>query len=1293
MSAGTPIKLPHSFELYIPTRCRCRKELPTAARENVLAEATQKMVDWFTGATVRSERLQGVWRSESGELVEERIDVICSFATAANYKDYREDFVAYAAELANRLTQESVLCRVDNKPLIYPSTQNPEPHRCAFGSRSNKLPTPRPPDEVARGKVLQALLQRIEGLDDARDLFCYVLHYGYENEILPIRAWPQNVKQCLAADSAPQIIANHKGFKIIYLKLAEERLRKAHERQVVQRIIKDMPDLRGLVVVSDITQKQWNLINVKFAADRKRQNGVLLRRMRVGPGQPVRTAVERLLDVDVDKLGDDATAAQVQDAHDRAFDVETVTKQFFNDVANWYFWALKHSKFPKDAPKEDDGHDHISLIRLITRLIFCWFLREKGLMPDELFDRRKLQDILKGFAPDKTSNNESVYYRAILQNLFFATLNTEMDKRAWVRDDQNFMAHSLYRFKDCFQKPGTAMDLFRSIPFLNGGLFECLDKDLGEEAKPRYMRIDGFSRRSDSQPTVPDFLFFGPEREVDLSKDYGDKKFKSVTVRGLIDTLRQYNFTIEENTPIEQEVALDPELCGKVFENLLAAYNPETGATARKQTGSFYTPREIVNYMVDEALIASLKTKLETALPSAKDTEKRLRHLLAYNDEPHQFTPQEVDVLIAAIDGLKSLDPAVGSGAFPMGILHKLVFILAQLDPRNEKWKERQIARVRGAMTAAERIEDATVRERAVRELEQQITGINEAFEHNELDYGRKLYLIENCIYGVDIQPIAVQIAKMRFFISLIVDQKIDDKQTNRGVRALPNLETKFVAANSLIVIERPGQQLLRNLEIDRKGLELRRVRERHFLARTPKQKEKCRDEDARLRSEIAELLKGDGWDTATARRLASWNPYDQNASADFFDPEWMFGITDGFDICEGNPPYVRKQALQRSQPEFAEYAKDHFEVAKGRDFDLFALFIERSIALVQLGGIVSFIVPTGWYTGPGFGALRRHILLHSDPLAFVNLPYDMFDEAWVDTTVFHTRRRLQIPQWPRKEGCRASLKTFGKREHIENQSDFYKGSTVVDVVEWLKNGGDEFLTRSDSAVLRILSKIHQNSVPLGQCADVQRGVTPFALTETPNHKNSRRAFAGTIRRYSVDEGPVRYIRFDDSLAEFKPARYFNGKRILLREIISRQMRLQACIVDVDFVTNKSMQSLLPLPNAPDLSFLLGAINSHLLSWYFLQRSNVGHRDDFPKIVLKETRELPIPASVVRKTPEGVGPAKEIAHLANRIVNAKRNNPAVDTSELERAIDEQVYALYRLTPEEIKIVEEASAKK
>jgi adenine-specific DNA-methyltransferase len=158
---------------------------------------------------------------------------------------------------------------------------------------------------------------------------------------------------------------------------------------------------------------------------------------------------------------------------------------------------------------------------------------------------------------------------------------------------------------ELFRDPTTALELFKDIPFLNGGLFECLDRIEGTKEQPRYIRIDGFSRRPDSQPVVPDVLFFGDEREVDLSHAYGETRYRRARVRGLIHTLASYNFTLTENTPFDQEVALDPELLGQVFENLLAAYNPETRTTARKATGSYYTPREIVDYMVDEALIAS----------------------------------------------------------------------------------------------------------------------------------------------------------------------------------------------------------------------------------------------------------------------------------------------------------------------------------------------------------------------------------------------------------------------------------------------------------------------------------------------------------------------------------------------------------------------------------------------------------------------------------------------------------------------------------------------------------------
>jgi hypothetical protein len=642
----------------------------------------------------------------------------------------------------------------------------------------------------------------------------------------------------------------------------------------------------------------------------------------------------------------------LHEAWQKTLDTSELNKRFFQDLANWYFWALPQVRFPKNAPKDADGQHSSSLIRLITRVIFCWFLKEKGLLPAALFDEHKVPELLVDLSP-----KESTYYKAILQNLFFATLNQEMGKREFRKTGQNFMAHNVYRYRSLLKLPNDLLTLLSQIPFMNGGLFECLDKTLGTKENPQYIRIDGFSDRDDNVLKIPNSLFWGPEKVVDLSAAYGEDKYSASGVAGLVRIFDHYKFTVTENTPLDEEIALDPELLGKVFENLLAAYNPETGATARKQTGSFYTPREIVNYMVDESLISSLTTQLKDALPKAPRVEERLRQLVAYSDDPHQFADQEVTALIFAIDHLKILDPACGSGAFPMGILHKLVYVLAKLDPGNHRWKDRQLAK-------ANEFPDPTVRERAVSDIEQ-------SFSANELDYGRKLYLIENCIYGVDIQPIAVQISKLRFFISLIVDQKVNSRTENLGIRPLPNLETKFVAANTLIGITRPGQQLLRNLDIEAKELELRQVRERHFLARTPATKAKCREQDEKLRAELAALLRDDGWDSKTAKMLAVWDPYDQNASASFFDPEWMFGMLSGFDVMIANPPYISVEKFART-PLQAEY-KLRFKTYASRG-DIYCFFYEKGLELLHDSGVLTYI-SSNKFQRSGYGMGLRQLL------------------------------------------------------------------------------------------------------------------------------------------------------------------------------------------------------------------------------------------------------------------------------------------------------------------------------
>jgi hypothetical protein len=274
---------------------------------------------------------------------------------------------------------------------------------------------------------------------------------------------------------------------------------------------------------------------------------------------------------------------------------------------------------------------------------------------------------------------------------------------------------------------------------------------------------------------------------------------------------------------------------------------------------------------------------------------------------------------------------------------------------------------------------------------------------------------------------------------------------------------------------------------------------------------------------------------------------------------------------------------------------------------------------------------------------------------------------------------------------------TFPKRHRIFSRKEFSEHSKLANFSAWFSDGSDEYLTYADVASTAIIRKIVSKGKPLGEMADVQRGVTPFNLTEKPTHATSKLGFDGTVRRYRLDRGDKLYIRFDDSLAEPKPERYFVGPRLLLRELISRQFQLQAVRATQDFVTNKSMQSLLPLQNGPDLNYLLGVINSRLMSWYFLRRSNVAQRDDFPKIVLKETRSLPVvPADLADQ-------ANRAAHdrmvkLVEQMLELHKQLAAARTPQEQTALERQiaatdsqidrlVYDLYGLTEDEIAIVE------
>ena len=686
--------------------------------------------------------------------------------------------------------------------------------------------------------------------------------------------------------------------------------------------------------------------------------------------------------------------ADMHAAWRQALDIEELNKQFYRRIQEWFFWAAQVVRFPHGSIDDEDLRNRTALIRLLTRIVFCWFAREKGLVHDDLFDAKTPARVLKQFEPD--SETDGSYYLAFLQNLFFPTLSVPLDQREFRNGrryhgaNKHYMKHEFFRHEALFKDSDDLGRLFADIPFLNGGLFECLDTGT---RKKDEVRVDGFSDVVGNQPMVPNILFFGREVEVDLSESYDSSKKSEVKVDGLFHILNAYKFTVAENTPIEEEIALDPELLGRIFENLLAEYNPETANTARKETGSFYTPRSIVDYMVDSSLKTYLKQILaEKHSMPAEDAHVGLDILFSYTEKEHPFTESEKLTLVDAIHDIKILDPACGSGAFPMGMLQKLVYVLEKLDHGHERWKQRIIDE-----TPAEMREET-----------------RELLNRSSSDHNWKLGLIQRCIYGIDIQPIAVQIAKLRCFIALLVDFEVDEKRKNKGVPALPNLDFKFVAADTLVKppgIENYAQNLLGLTESDPFFGKFAEATESYFFIRDPALRRKLRDRiEALINKKICENEnslaghRGDSYASEAIRKAISnknraaieqtereillWKSYRNifafhNQHVRFFDTRYFFPeANEGFDIVIGNPPYIQIQ-------KFPKEKKDEWQaqgyITYAATADIYCLFYERGAQLLRTGGHLCYITSNNWMRANYGSKLRKFLSTEVDPVAVLD--------------------------------------------------------------------------------------------------------------------------------------------------------------------------------------------------------------------------------------------------------------------------------------------------------------------
>ena len=959
-----------------------------------------------------------------------------------------------------------------------------------------------------------------------------------------------------------------------------------------------------------------------------------------------------------------------------ALDTEELNRRFYRDLFQWFQRAVDVARFPAPATKTVSAEEHV--IRLITRLLFVWFLREKGLVADELFIENRVDQLLK----DYDAANGDSYYRAVLQNLFFATLNTEIGERRFssqTRDDhRNF---SRYRYRNEMAEPDGLLELFAQTPFINGGLFDCLDSF--DSIGAGGVRIDRFTDNARHREgySIPNRLFFGDD--------------------GLITRFNRYKFTVEENTPAEREVALDPELLGKVFENLLAAFNPETRENARKQTGSYYTPRAVVDYMVDEALVATLAQKAAPPDGDADFWQERLRHLLDYDvaDADSLFTTAEREAVVRAIAGIKVLDPAVGSGAFPMGVLHKLTLALRRLDPANQLWEELQKELAGQRAASAFGTADQAERDDELRE-------ISATFErYRDSDFGRKLYLIQNGIYGVDLQPIATQIARLRFFISLAIEQEpTDDAGGNYGIKPLPNLETRFVAADTLLGLARPAQLALGQTDAVKELQDaLNRNRERHFHANTRQRKQAYCREDARLRKELSRALREANFSAGDADKIAAWDPYDQNARADWFDAEYIFGVADGFDVVIGNPPYVQ---LQRDGGKLGRVYRDTGYEVFARTGDIYYLFYERGVNLLKDGGHLCYVSSNQWMRVDSGKALRRFIE-SNNPVRLVNLGAGVFDSVTVNTCVLivncsANRNELQaadvrqaIQQFPPAEWTHirpARGETWTVMPAIEQRikekmdtegtplkswgiSIKYGIKTGYDKAFVIANADKEALVASDPKSAEIIK-------PVLRGRDIQRyraKSTGLWLIDTHNEYGNTPAIS--IGDYPAIKGHLdkSYTQLEKRQDKGKTPYNLRNcayyKEFAKGKIAWGNLNNQAKFAYVPERTFINTPTTMLTPYSP---YLLAVLNSTLLDWYFRQigvERDGGYYEYKPMFI----ERLPIPKiSAAKQCP--------FVRLVDKIIEAKSADPDADTTELEVEIDWLVYELYGLTNEETAVV-------
>lgn len=707
-----------------------------------------------------------------------------------------------------------------------------------------------------------------------------------------------------------------------------------------------------------------------------------------------------------------------------SFKLQSVNQKFYDGVSNSFTELIQHLKYIK----KDEEEAKLFASRLLGRLLFCWFLRKKGIIDENIgyFDAEIL--------------SATSYYKKSLEQLFFLTLNTPVHERdALTKKHQNALFPELLE-----DAQSSLFKTDQKTPYLNGGLFEAHESDW----------------YGDSSLTLPEGFF-----------------------TKLYDHFEEFNFTTDESSPEYEQIAIDPEMLGRVFESLLATQVDETGQQARKAKGAFYTPREIVSYMCKETLrnylysSASNDEKVKESIDSIldiSDSEWAKSKSNNLRDKVKDYRSQIID----SLDSVTILDPACGSGAFPMGMLQLMVRTYERLENRFDP-------------------------------------------------YQTKLTIIQNNIFGVDIEPMAIEIARLRAWLSLIVDE--DDP---RRVEPLPNLDFKFIAANTLIKPDR-SFGLDESTQANTRS-KMQTIIKKYFAETDKLEKKTLKADFVKLEAKMSQISM---FGVSNAQKqIQTFKPFDNQQIAEFFDAKLMFGFSkeNPFDIVIGNPPYIQ---LQKKGGVLADMYSSEGYATFARTGDIYSLFYERGLELTKKeSGLLGYITSNKWMRA-GYGEKTRYYFAKKDPIVLIDFSgFKVFESATVDTNILIVRNS------PNKKHLRASKfkSDFTHDQSIKTYFDEYS-SILTDV-----SGSTWFI--GDDEELELKNKIEEIGTPLRNWKiNINYGIK-----------------TGCNEAFIIDEVTKQRIVFEDSKSADLIKPLLRGRDLQRYKVDYKNMYILATDYDID---------------------------------------------------------------------------------------------------------------------------------